>query len=463
MKRWLVVLGLVAVAASLVGGGAWYYLLRDVPDPVQDEETLFKYGSIGAEGTSLPTLIWRALPEVCSDLLPGGYASLGFLYEPGADRPIGITEHTVGVPRAAFNCSTCHVSTVRATPSAPPQIILGMSAHRFDVQRYTRFVTSCIDSDRFTSDTVMPAIDRMAQLSGFERALYRYAIIPGTKREVRAIKARFAWFDVRPDFGPGRFDGINGYKPDISHDTSIGTTDFPSLWQQKQRDGQARHWDGIATTLEEGALNSALGVGATPKSLNIEALQRVVRYVERLPAPRYPFPIDNVLAARGKPVYDAYCSECHEAGAEKHGKVTDIATIGTDPCRMEAFTPQLADVINAQGEGYPWKFSGYHHSTGYVNAPLDGIWARAPYLHNGSVPTLRALLSPVAERPKAYDRGSDVYDAVNVGFVSDRAADPRALFRFDTTAAGNGNGGHVYGVDLPEEDKAALLEYLKTR
>ena len=65
--------------------------------------------------------------------------------------------------------------------------------------------------------------------------------------------------------------------------------------------------------------------------------------------------------------------------------------------------------MNTLGTGTPWKFSHFRKTDGYANMPLDGVWLRAPYLHNGSVPTLRALLFP-EERPAVFYRGYDVYD-----------------------------------------------------
>ena len=93
--------------------------------------------------------------------------------------------------------------------------------------------------------------------------------------------------------------------------------------------------------------------------------------------------------------------------------------------------------------------------------PLDGLWLRAPYLHNGSVPTLRALLFP-DERPLTFYRGYDVYDWKSVGFVSSGADAERDGVRFDTSERGNGNAGHLYGTTRSREEKEALLEYLKT-
>jgi hypothetical protein len=116
---------------------------------------------------------------------------------------------------------------------------------------------------------------------------------------------------------------------------------------------------------------------------------------------------------------------------------------------------------------------------GYTALQLDGPRLRAPYLHNGSVPTVRALLERPECRPKVFYRGYDLIDRENVGFVSQRcesapAANDCAVtqtrvcmppdkgWRYDTTQRGNSNGGHVYGTDLATGDKVAVVEYLKT-
>jgi hypothetical protein len=141
--------------------------------------------------------------------------------------------------------------------------------------------------------------------------------------------------------------------------------------------------------------------------------------------------------------------------------VTPIDEIGTDRERLDSFTAALAAGMNTIGSGRPWKFSHFRKTQGYANMPLDGLWLRAPYLHNGSVPDLRALLFP-DERPASFHRAYDVYDWERVGFVSRGADAERAGVRYDTTLRGNANKGHMYGTQLPERDRIALLEYLKT-
>lgn len=207
-----------------------------------------------------------------------------------------------------------------------------------------------------------------------------------------------------------------------------------------------------------------------------------------LPAPKFPAPnctdksngengscIDLTKVEEGRELFADYCAECHgiktrqgyDYDTVRHprlGRVEALSEIGTDPGRWASYTANFAAAQNLLYAGYPWRFHRFKKTGGYANQPLDGIWARSPYLHNGSVPTLRDLLEPKSERPKVWHRGSDELDRKNVGFRSDEAA-PGRLFRFDTTKPGNANTGHEgerYGTNLPRSAKDALVEYMKT-
>ncbi len=150
------------------------------------------------------------------------------------------------------------------------------------------------------------------------------------------------------------------------------------------------------------------------------------------------------------------CASCHDVSEGKIGKVTCIEELKTDPARHDLFTEEIVEKFEQVGSGYSWHFRHYRTTEGYVNMPLDGIWARGPYLHNGSVPSLLALLSRPEDRPKRFLRGCTNIDATVVGFQCDNG------FEFDTALKGNSNSGHDYGTALPASEKAALLEYLKS-
>jgi hypothetical protein len=95
---------------------------------------------------------------------------------------------------------------------------------------------------------------------------------------------------------------------------------------------------------------------------------------------------------------------------------------------------------------------------GYIARPLKGVWVTAPYLHNGSVPTLFDLLQPAAKRPQQFRIGTREFDPVKVGYVNDLEKG----WLFDTTLKGNENSGHEFGAQLSDENKIDLVEYLKT-
>ena len=151
--------------------------------------------------------------------------------------------------------------------------------------------------------------------------------------------------------------------------------------------------------------------------------------------------------------------------------------IGTDRTRFDGISPAFGEEYNrgwfAQEET-GWFLDGHRSrvARGYQAPPLDGVWASAPYLHNGSVPTLYHLLKSDT-RPTVYTRsfrtGKEDYDPVKVGwrFREVEAIDPKkpAVERrkvYDTREPGRGNGGHEFGDDLTEAERMAVIEYLKT-
>ncbi len=156
--------------------------------------------------------------------------------------------------------------------------------------------------------------------------------------------------------------------------------------------------------------------------------------------PGYPYEIDTQLAARGKPLYERYCASCHgqdgrDFSGESVGKVVPIDEIGTDRHRLDSYTLVLAANQNTLYAGYPWRFSRFKKTNGYANLPLDGIWLRGPYLHNGSVPTLRDLLEAPGHRPEVFFRGYDVIDRRKVGFG--KSASSRTLRKKETDTTSN--------------------------
>lgn len=470
------------VPAAVIAYFVWKFT-RDEAVIYSDIESHFKYGSLGGEReTGFPYWIFMALPQVCPDKLPGpGYASLGMIYENGRDLPVGMSKRRVtGIDRVFLNCAVCHVSTVRDAPEATPRVISGMPANTFNLMGFERFFFDCAADARFSPDWIVPEIQRLgAGLNLMERKLLYPIAIHLMRDRVLTLRDRFRFIYGQPEWGPGRVDTFNSAKAIFNFPWErlperelVGATDFPSIWNQAPRRGMQLHWDGNNTRVEERNLSAAFGTGTTPPTIEHGELDRIEEWLLNFKPPPYPYAIDKALAAKGEPIYQKYCAECHGRNGQDFsgaqvGKVVPIDDIGTDRWRLDSYTWELAVNQGTLYAGYDeHRFKNFRKTFGYANMPLDGVWLRAPYLHNGSVPTLKDLLEPSDNRPREFYRGYDVYDSKNVGFVSDMKDEKgRKYFYFVTSVRGNGNKGHEgprYGTELPAEQKAALLEYLKT-
>lgn len=465
----------VVVAVLAIGVHALLWTQRNIPETHTDASSHFRYGSIGSEDRSgIPYWIWVVLPEVFPEHLPDGsgegYSRFGFIFEAESPlgRPIGTTYREDPIPMVGFNCAVCHTGIVKESEEAAEQIVLGMPAHQFDLQKYLYFLFAVANERRFDADTIIPAIERVnPDFSWIDSLLYRFIVIPRTRDALLKEADLFAWMEKFPAFGAGRVDTFNPYKFNLfalkEENPHVGTADLTSLWNQASREGMWLHWDGNNNSVEERNRSAAIGAGASPESMDVASTLRIASWIAMLSPPAFPDDkIDRDKAWAGEKIYKQRCATCHAFDGAQVGQVVPIQEIGTDPERLHSFTSELAEKMNTMGEGHPWKFENFQKTDGYSNMPLDGIWLRAPYLHNGSVPTLRDLLSPPEERPTVFYRGYEVYDYENLGFVSSGATAEASGFRFDTTERGNSNRGHLYGTDLSAIEVEALLEYLKT-
>jgi mono/diheme cytochrome c family protein len=260
-----------------------------------------------------------------------------------------------------------------------------------------------------------------------------------------------------------------------------------------------------------------------PSTVEGLALVRMEESLRKLWSPLWPEkilpPIDRALAARGEGIYKSQCQSCHALIDRTDPKrrltamVTGIDVVGTDAQEVKnlvtaraptgvlegAINPTTGEKYGAEASGLALlgdlvrgvlaaqpaaaiaatanakvhgmeekKKEGQHRQPtkadptadllSYKARPLNGIWATAPYLHNGSVPTLYDLLLPPASRPRKFTLGRRELDPRKVGYVSDGDVP----FVVDTSVTGNGNGGHEYGTALSDEERWALVEYLKS-
>lgn len=321
---------------------------------------------------------------------------------------------------------------------------------------------------------------------------------------------------VAPRPGFGRVDAFTSarnflFDPSEARPPSAPVR-YPFLWGLDKR---WLHWDGNTMSVMERNVGQALGLGgvADPKTFSSTLLPANLHELElvakKLKPPAWPAAFGAVNRNSdeyklGAKVYAANCAACHDRQEEvkTYGKkVTDDGVVyiglGTDEARTKVFADKLADgrdfaaavgdiqkkikkrayadhraeLVKKYGPDFADKLDQpegkikWLTTGGYVARPLAGAWSTAPYLHNGSVPTLADLLEPAHRRPVLFPVGHREYDPDRVGFVSRFEDVPeeqvKAYFVFDTRPAGNRNTGHEFGATLAPAEKRALLLYLK--
>jgi mono/diheme cytochrome c family protein len=198
----------------------------------------------------------------------------------------------------------------------------------------------------------------------------------------------------------------------------------------------------------------------------------VLAWIESLEPPKYPFAVDGALAERGQRLFVEHCSKCHGTygpqGSYPEVNVP-IDEVDTDRARFDSIPVSWRDNYSATWFGHYGDKAVKRDLPGYVAPPLNGIWASPPYLHNGSVPTLWHVLHP-DRRPTVWTRSEDGYDTERVGLeISELDEVPAAARRgaprrryFDTREFGKSAAGHLFPDVLDEDEKRAVLEYLKT-
>jgi mono/diheme cytochrome c family protein len=474
--RTLVVVACLLLALlAIFGLTVWRKLSREEPAPTfATAEERFLYGSIGSEdGAGVPYWIYILLPRAFPDHVPrpGGLRAFGMPWQEGHELPIGVSQRvTRGVPRVAGNCALCHTATYRTKIDETPHFVPGGPGNTQNVQAYTRFLTSCGGDVRFNGAETLSWIDTIYHLSLLDKAVYDRFIVPRARKELVALRDRLAWSEGPGStaWGAGRGDvNVAKYaRAGLPVDGSVGLADFPAIWNLGARRGELFGWDGSAPSLRTQALDCAWSAGVRRFDRDLdERLHAITDWLKALRPPPYPLPVDARRAESGKAVFDRECASCHaDVPNSRLGTLVDVAEVGTDRNRFDAWTKDAADRVNQQAERDGARSRpGLQKRNGYVAVALDGIWLRAPYLHNGSVPSLADLLEPPAQRPAVFYRGYDLYDPLRGGFVSQGPEAERVGWRYDTQARGNGNQGHLYGTALAAADKAALVEYLKTR
>lgn len=266
----------------------------------------------------------------------------------------------------------------------------------------------------------------------------------------------------------------------MADDTRV-TSDPPPWWRVHKKN--ALFYNGMARGDHRGtmALATSVCVDDVARAQQVdEWFKDIQAYVKTITAPAYPRAVKAKLAARGHRLFLKNCASCHGTYAEREEDDTypnllvPLPVIGTDPVVAEAgvvHAPQLVTWYNDSFYGQVTRMEPNNPFPGYMPPPLDGIWATAPYLHNGSVPTIELLLNSTA-RPTYWKRqnlDSTQWDEDALGWPFDTVDGPQASapqaeqsMIYDTTLFSQSNKGHTFGDHFTAAERRAVIEYLKT-
>jgi len=353
------------------------------------------------------------------------------------------------------------------------------------------------------------------------------AAIAARLATLRTLPALMAADHGTPE-GYGRTDAFGNARNELFSNDAVAPTapvSLPHIWGMEFT--AWLQWGANTNSVMERNIGQIIGTGAWTRgnmsSVNVENLGAMEDLAYEIRPPKWPdaFPkIDQAKAAQGKELYTQMCATCHEkwdttpTGLHQYQLFT-LKDAGTDPNNAVNFEKPVKlpsggsqdfpvaafAVIEKVKQDYyknhklsedtiaklerrslrppppppmfrePLKDSEKYPDTKggkvYPAKTLAGIWATAPYLHNGSVPTLYDLLLPPAQRPKKFTVGQREYDPVKLGYQQDPAkykpVPNQTPFVLDTSLPGNSNGGHDWKLDtLTDDQRYAIVEYLKT-
>lgn len=367
---------------------------------------------------------------------------------PNNGLPMGLRKGTfgLGIPGLSLDCMVCHGGSILGKP------ILGLGNANLDLQALFEELPS----------------------SGTKRLRtpYQFSRARGTN-EAGATSVFLMGFRD-PDLG------VHLAKSDLKPVDTL-CEDVPAWWLLRKKATMYTTGEGDARSVRSIMQFSMSPMhGKTWFEKEESTFRDILNYLYTIEAPKYPFPVNHDLAKQGEKVFRKNCAKCHgtyEESPTYPNRILAPEDVGTDSHRLTGFPLEFGKKYSQSWftrEREGWLADGYQGrvNKGYQAPPLDGIWATAPYLHNGSIPTLGHLLDSKT-RPVRFTRSfrteDSEYDKDRVGWkvqpvgLKSNPTDPHEARKiYDTTELGRGNGGHIFGDPLSREERTALLEYLKT-
>lgn len=376
-----------------------------------------------------------------------------------ANVPFSFTvfEAANGVKVGNGNCFACHASEFNG------EIVLGLGNSFSDYQKnMSAFVKTVYFGVNLKYSKKSAEWAAFEDFGNFSRAMAPYVELnqPGANPAFRLAEACMAHRDpVDLTWREEPYYAIEDYPV---------ATDVPALWHVKKKNGLYYNGGGRGDFTKLLFQASVLGIAdSTAARQAIRGFKDVLAWLRALEPPKYPGEIDQSLAAAGQAIFEENCSKCHGTYGENWtypNKVVALDVVKTDP--MYAYYAKnsgIADWYNNSWFANSEPRSYLDMTQGYIAPLLDGIWATAPYLHNGAVPTLEDLLNS-PQRPVYWQRSGDSrdYDYEKIGWKYEVKDKANGKWTFDTTLPAYSNVGHYFGDKLLTEERRAVIEYLKT-
>jgi mono/diheme cytochrome c family protein len=255
-------------------------------------------------------------------------------------------------------------------------------------------------------------------------------------------------------------------KETISIPDEVIPSDVPAWWLLKKKHGMFYNGFGRGDFGRFLMASNLLTVNDTAESAEVDKhFNDVLAYLNSILPPKYPYPVKKQLAKEGAVLYIKNCAKCHGNGDDYPNLLIPEERIKTDSFLFKSNyqNPQFVQWFNNS-----WFSQGPHPArlepfNGYIAPPLDGIWITAPYFHNGSVPSIEAVLNSKL-RPKYWSRNYDSlqYDYDKLGWKYTAHQNPGGKTVYNTDLRGYGNYGHYFGDNLTNKERKAIIEYLKT-
>ncbi|QDK38582.1 hypothetical protein [Bdellovibrio sp. NC01] len=428
--------------------------------------------------------------------------------------PMGMTEREIemglGIRITAVNitCAVCHAGHLYDEKGqATSQAWMGLPNTSINMEGYSQalYQGMRIISNNM-SGTFRLMTNMFPEMTFKERTVYKLAVFPRVKKAVRNMEDLYKQAVPFSNGGPGLTNGVAALKMQLGMldmskvQPEFGFTSIPSLGDRYLRTSLL--WDGVYASPkmdrnheksswndeDENFINAVAALFTIPTMgqstdgalANIPRVQKALSVVfNKYEAPAYPGEIDIEKATRGSVVFENNCTKCHGT-YEWQGQRPKLVSypnrmvsqenMGTDPLRWQAVTDKFAEQFNKSSLA---KAAIIVKANGYIAPILNSLWATAPYLHNGSVPTLWHMLHP-EQRPTKFMVGGHNLDLEKVGVklvlnettgVWEYPSDVKPFSQpvvYDTTKPGLSNAGHTRPfAKLSEDEKSDLLEYLK--